>query len=83
MAPYGAPSHEFAHFERSDTSVPLAMPRRGRVTSVGDAIHAMTPTLGRRANLAMRDGALASCEAEMTSYGFDALPRERGRAVPA
>ncbi len=40
------------------TSVPVALDRPDHVTLIGDAIHAMTPTLGRGANVAMRDGAL-------------------------
>ena len=40
------------------TSVPCALDPPVNVTLLGDAIHAMTPTLGRRANIAMRDGAL-------------------------
>ena len=40
------------------TSVPCALGRPTNVTVLGDAIHAMTPTLGRGANVAMRDGAL-------------------------
>ncbi|GLY94011.1 NAD(P)/FAD-dependent oxidoreductase [Actinoplanes sp. NBRC 103695] len=43
-----------------DTSVPGQLERHGTVTLLGDAVHAMTPTLGRGANLAMRDGALLS-----------------------
>jgi len=40
------------------TSVPCKLSRSANVTLLGDAIHAMTPTLGRGANIAMRDGAL-------------------------
>ncbi len=43
---------------RMSTSVPHTLDKPTNVTLLGDAVHAMTPTLGRGANVAMRDGAL-------------------------
>jgi 2-polyprenyl-6-methoxyphenol hydroxylase-like FAD-dependent oxidoreductase len=66
------PAHgdrESFFFVEMYTSVPCKMPRRTNVTLLGDAIHAMTPTLGRGANIAMRDGALLGRHLEDVARG--------------
>ena len=55
------------------TSVPCALDAPVNVTVLGDAIHAMTPTLGRGANVAMRDGALLGRRLKDAAFGRESL----------
>jgi 2-polyprenyl-6-methoxyphenol hydroxylase-like FAD-dependent oxidoreductase len=64
---HGDPTSFF--FIEMHTSVPCKMPTCSNVTLLGDAIHAMTPTLGRGANIAMRDAALLARHLEEVAGG--------------
>jgi 2-polyprenyl-6-methoxyphenol hydroxylase-like FAD-dependent oxidoreductase len=56
------------------TSIPCEMPKNPNVTLLGDAIHGMTPSLGRGANTAMRDAALLARHLESVVQGRRSLP---------
>ena len=51
------------------TSVPGVLDPPTNVTLLGDAVHAMTPTLGRGANIAMRDAALLGRQLKTVATG--------------
>ena len=69
---HGDPKSFF--FVEMSTSIPCEMPKSATVTLLGDAIHAMTPTLGRGANIAMRDGALLGRYLADVVHGRRKLP---------
>lgn len=56
-------------FVEMQTSVPCEIGSSSNVTLLGDAIHAMTPTLGRGANIALRDAALLGRMLTLVSAG--------------
>ena len=60
------------------TSVPGVLDSPKNVTLLGDAVHAMTPTLGRGANLAMRDAALLGRQLKTVAAGEKPLAEALG-----
>ena len=60
------------------TSVPGVLDSPTNVTLLGDAVHAMTPTLGRGANLAMRDAALLGRQLKTVARGEKPLAEALG-----
>jgi 2-polyprenyl-6-methoxyphenol hydroxylase-like FAD-dependent oxidoreductase len=60
------------------TSVPGVLDSPTNVTLLGDAVHAMTPTLGRGANLAMRDAALLGRQLKRVAAGEKPLAEALG-----
>jgi len=60
------------------TSVPGVLDSPTNVTLLGDAVHAMTPTLGRGANLAMRDAALLGRQLKTVATGEKPLAEALG-----
>ena len=58
------------------TSVPSSLENPTNVTLLGDAIHSMTPSLGRGANLAMRHGALLGRHLRRVAEGKGSLSAE-------
>ena len=67
VAASGDPTSFFA--VEMHTSIPFNLTAPTNVTLLGDAIHAMTPTLGRGANVAMRDAESLARELDAVAAG--------------
>jgi len=73
LAAYADPKSFF--FVEMFTSVPTTLPPSPNVTLLGDAVHTMTPTLGRGANIAMRDAACLASYLKRAVEGTLSLSR--------
>ena len=60
------------------TSVPGVLDSPTNVTLLGDAVHAVTPTLGQGTNLAMRDAALLGRQLKTVATGEKRLAEALG-----
>ncbi|MGW7086069.1 FAD-dependent oxidoreductase [Streptomyces sp. NPDC054871] len=75
--------HEILRHDVYHMAVPLGSFTRGRTTLLGDAAHAMVPTLGQGANMAIEDGVVLAHHAgpdgdplsALAAYDHDRRPR--------
>jgi 2-polyprenyl-6-methoxyphenol hydroxylase-like FAD-dependent oxidoreductase len=73
QVPEAAEAGSFFYIEMT-SSIPFDLKPSANVTLLGDAIHAMTPSLGRGANVALRDANLLGSKIEEIHNGKVSIP---------
>lgn len=73
QVPEAADAGSFFYIEMS-SSIPFDLKPSANVTLLGDAIHVMTPSLGRGANVALRDANLLASKMEEMHSGNVSIP---------